>query len=93
MQRLCNRLYMSFSPKNTRLLAVGEAERAVAGPVRVARAEVVLLVDGVQLVNLLLRELDEGGVVGDARRRDRLRDDLIEICQARAYERGSRCLR
>jgi hypothetical protein len=59
-----------------RLLAVREAERAVASPVGVARTEVVRLVDGLELLDLLLGELDELVVVGDAGVADRLGDDV-----------------
>lgn len=46
-----------------------------AGPLGVAGTELVCLVDGVQLLDLLLTQLDERQVGGDTLGGDRLGDD------------------
>jgi hypothetical protein len=69
-------IYLVLRPLLEVLAAVLEAEGAVASPVGVADAEVVLLVDGVELSHLLLGELDDREVVRDAGGGDRLGDDV-----------------
>ena len=61
-----------------RVQAVREAEAAPASPRRVARAEVVLLVNSLELGDFSIGEVDNLLVRLDARGRHGLREDWIE---------------
>lgn len=57
-----------------RSLAVGEAKTTVPSPIRMADPEVVRIIDGLECVDILLREVDDRFVGRDAALGDGFRD-------------------
>ena len=60
-----------------RALEVGETDGAPASPERLADADVIVLLDRSQLLDVLLGEIDYLGILLDAARSDGLRDHWV----------------